>query len=295
MNGARRAMFAVALLGLTAPVSAQDVSLPVVLQRASQYVADFTQHVSGVVAEETYIQDVEAGAGKRAPAVAHRELKSDFLLVQVPSRDPVEFRDIFEVDGRAVRDREDRLVKLFVKQAPSPAQADTILAEGARYNIGRAARTVNTPMRPLLFLTAAVQPEFAFWIATDTQISTTNASDAARFTAPADAWVIGYRELARGGFVRTPQGKGLQVQGRFWLDPASGRVLMSELRIEDTDTVTTIDARYSVDAALGFSVPAEMLELYALSPDGMRVLGRATYGHFRQFTVHTEETVATGK
>jgi hypothetical protein len=204
---------------------------------------------------------------------------------------------VFEVDRRPVRDRENRLEKLFVKSTPSPQQADAIVAESARYNIGRASRTVNTPMRPLVFLMADVQPEFSFWIAPDPKPGAIADAAAApgAFAAPDTAWVIGYRELGRGSFVRTPQGRMLQVEGRFWIDPATGRVLMSELRIDDTDMTTTIDVAYQVDAQLGFVVPAEMRERYVLSPDGMVVKGDATYTHFRQFTVHTEESLGPGR
>ena len=173
------------------------------------------------------------------------------------------------------------------------SQADSIVAESARYNIGRATRTVNTPMRPLLFLMSDVQREFVFWLTSDSKPANAIAGEATgRFVLPADAWVVGYREIGQGAFVRTPQGKGLQVQGRFWIDPPTGRVLMSEMKIEDTDIVTTIDASYAVDTALGFSVPSEMRERYALSPDGMIVSGTATYSRFRQFTVQTDESLS---
>ena len=65
------------------------------------------------------------------------------------------FRDVFEVDGKPVRDREDRLQKLFL--APSPdayAQLVRIKEESARYNIGSVDRNINLPLFALQFLRA---------------------------------------------------------------------------------------------------------------------------------------------
>lgn len=73
----------------THPVAAQEPSIAAVLDRAGEYVTAFQRQLSGVVAEETYVQDVRepmpSGAGPRAPmrgGPTHRELKSDLLLVK---------------------------------------------------------------------------------------------------------------------------------------------------------------------------------------------------------------------
>jgi hypothetical protein len=295
-NAAVRRLIVVSLALLAVPgrASAEEPDLRTVLQRSATYVADFVRSVSGVVAEESYVQDVEAGAGKRPPAVSHRVLKSDLLLVQIPGRGYVEFRDVFEVDGRAVRDRQDRLTRLFMGSSSS-TKAESIMAESARYNIGRATRTVNTqPMLPLMFLSADVQPNFEFTRASDARPATVNAGEVAdgHFRASIELWVVEYREVGRGGFLRTPQGRDLRAQGRLWIEPATGRVVMTELTTDDFDVATTIDVTYQEDPVLRFSVPAEMRERYVLSPDNMIVRGMATYSRFRRFSVQTDETIA---
>ena len=80
-------------------------------------------------------------------ATEHRELLSDFLLVKLPGRRlSIPFRDVLEVDGREVGDREARLTRLFLQPAPDAlTRAREIAAESARYNIGRVVRTVNLP------------------------------------------------------------------------------------------------------------------------------------------------------
>ena len=78
------------------------------------------------------------------------------------------FRDVFEVDGNPVRDRDERLTRLFLGPIESAVpQAERTADEGARYNI-----TLNTPGRlllnepglPLTFLQSAMRPRFIFSI-----------------------------------------------------------------------------------------------------------------------------------
>src|SRR5205809_293662 len=97
---------------------AQTVPIDVVLSRAAHYVGVFIEQFSNVVAEERYSQDADPTSslnfgGSRAQ---HRELKSDFLLVKTSGGlvDWTPFRDVFEVDRRPVRDRDERLSRLFL-------------------------------------------------------------------------------------------------------------------------------------------------------------------------------------
>ena len=108
---------------------AQEPALDAVLGRAGAYVEEFQRQLSGVVAEEEYVQDVRypLGTGTRYnPLLArHRELKSDLLLVKPVGADRwIQFRDVFEVDGKSTRDRSERLVRLFL--APSSSSASQV-------------------------------------------------------------------------------------------------------------------------------------------------------------------------
>src|SRR5262249_12112966 len=134
------------------------------------YATSFRSHLSNIVAEERYVQDVNYRnlPPNRFAMDTHRELRSDILLVQPNGSDQyVEFRDVFEVDGRPVRDRQDRLTALFLHpSASSGARIDQINRESARYNIGNIERTINTPTLPLQFLLPPNQPRFRFALTT---------------------------------------------------------------------------------------------------------------------------------
>src|SRR4029077_16814295 len=74
-----------------------------------------------------------------------------------------EFRDVFEADGRPIRDREDRLTRLFLGGTPSARrQLSRILDESSRFNIGDIQRNINTPLFALQILEAANQGRFKF-------------------------------------------------------------------------------------------------------------------------------------
>ena len=63
--------------------------------------------------KSTYLQEAE---WRGEPTKQTRVLRSDFLLVTFPGLNGrMSFRDVFEVDGRAVRDasQADRLVRLL--------------------------------------------------------------------------------------------------------------------------------------------------------------------------------------
>ena len=123
-----RAGCAAALLvfvAVTGPVRAQRPSSTEVVERASAYVTYFLNHFTNVVAEETYVQRLEGAASQT------RTSKADFLLVKVgPKNQFLPFRDVFEVNGTRLRNRDARLVELFEKPSPDMVtQAKAIDAE----------------------------------------------------------------------------------------------------------------------------------------------------------------------
>ena len=138
----RRLISAALLAGLiAASPAAQTPSLDEVLKRSATYVAAFHKQLSGIVAEETYRQDIASNAafGDFATSGSRRTLKSDLLLVKPADSDRyVELRDVFEVDGEPVRDRQARLEALLRDPTQdSDAQIRAILkAERARTTSG---------------------------------------------------------------------------------------------------------------------------------------------------------------
>src|SRR5216683_4380545 len=149
-----------------------DAALEELLARARQLTDHILDELSNVVAEERYVQDsnaflpvapipglIRGGRGAPPPmsvpaiTAKHRELKSDFLIVNSIGNLWQPYRDVFEVDGIPIRDREERLAKLFLdKKSDAETQARGIADESARYNLGAVERTINNPLFPLAYL-----------------------------------------------------------------------------------------------------------------------------------------------
>ena len=302
MVSARLLLCSALAIGVPSPTMAQSVTLADVLDRAGRYVADFHRRISAVVAEEQYVQDSRTPPPSKLvlPTIEHRRLQSDVLLVNVAGTSLwVQFRDVFEVDGEAVRDRSDRLANLFIHPTnESAAQVEAILAESARYNVGPIQRTVNTPILPLAFLEAVNRTHFRFYRSTDRvpaagRIEVPPGSSLAQpFGVAPDAWVIRYEEKTRPTFIRTDKNQNLPSHGRFWIDPATGRVLMSEVIAEDRTVRGTITVSYHLEPSLDMLLPVAMRERYEGRKSKVLVDASATYGHFRQFQVSVDATFA---
>ena len=233
------ALVLVAAACVTTPLLAQppgpggDEALEAVLDKAAAYVADYTRDFVGVVAEETYRQEARgrAGTDQRGFAVEaqsqRRDLKSDVLLVRAPAGDRwIQFRDVFEVDGKPVRDRDDRLGKLFLKpSASAEKQVEDITAESARYNIGGINRNVNLPVLALMVL----QPDNRAWFSFS--------RGSKKNVTPGGTWEIEYREERGGTLIRTDRrsvdagARAIHDRGRDRpgaLQPASGGEPLAE-------------------------------------------------------------------
>lgn len=273
---------------LSAPAAlAQGNRMQELLARAGAYVTRFLGEFSSVVAEEHFVQDSRTiGVGGRSrgnakgtviqAATAHRELTSDFLLVQMPGLfEWRTFRDVREVDGRPVRDRQERLTRLFLQPAGTAVeQAGQIERDGVRHNLGDASRTINNPLLALGFLQPIYQRRFRFSLRElDKEVG-------------ADVWIVEFREQTRPTILRNVPDSDLVASGRFWIDRQTGRVVKTELSVSDSDTITT---SFGFDDRLQTDVPVEMRESYFLG--GEYVTGTATYRDFRRFDVRTEEQI----
>jgi formylglycine-generating enzyme required for sulfatase activity len=297
-----RLLFLFALcLGPALVVSGQQaerVSLAVLLDRAGWYLDSFIEEFENVVAEEIYTQDASSPlpsfmpTGRNAvplpPSIAeamrarHRDLRSDYLLVKSPDTSAlVPFRDVLEVDGVAVRDRETRLAKLFLgSHTDAMAQAAQLANEGARYNLGNMHSTLGNPILGLGVLQKSYQPRFQFSLVKEDK------------TIGPGVWMVDYKETSMPAMIHGEAGRDLFAHGRLWIDAPSGRVVKTELRVEQPAVRAVITTSFQVEERSGIAVPTEMREQYTFG-NGNHVYSVATYGHFRRFDVSANEELST--
>jgi hypothetical protein len=285
-----------AAVGPGGPAPVVDPRLVPILDKAGQYVLEFERQFRDLSVEESYHQWLTEPSG-----VTQRLTRSDLVYVAVPGPFAFTcFRDVVEVDGRPIPNRASRLATLFLRESGATAleKANKILAESAAYNIG-ARRTINVPTLALSLLRPDNQRHFRFRQRGKSRRSGRDAVEV-EFT---------YADPAP--LVRRTSQEGLPAQGRFFVDPADGTVLATELVLSFPGSSATakINVAYELDPGLKLFVPAEMKERYAdsgvlLTPADIdtsqkasltpRVFGGVTqtearYSKYRRFTVTTDE------
>ena len=173
--------------------------------------------------------------------------------------DWIGFRDVLEVDGRQVRDRQDRLAALFLGDtATALAQARRIAKESSRYNLGSTGRTVNVPTYALFYLHPVNTRRLRF----EKEDEGCGDDDT--------AWVVGFEEVERPTLARGFENIDLPSRGRFCLDPVSGRVLETEFELHHPSagrrrlaTDAKVSVTFALEPRLNLWVPAQMRETYS--------------------------------
>ena len=260
------------LLGFAAPSPVQRESLADVLRRAAGYVEDYHRRLEAIVAEERYTQrSITPSSGE----VDTRTLGSDFMLLPGGAGEHAwfAFRDVFEVDGQAVTSTRGRLEAWLADSRSSfMHKARALALEQARYNIGPIVRTINVPTLALEILMPARQDRFRF-----RRTGTTTLGDAA-------VAVVTFEERRRPTIIRTPEGRDLPARGTLWIEPATGRVLRTELRTGERkrDRVeATITVTYALVPRLRLLLPSTMDERY--TGRDTEITCTAIYSNFRRF------------
>jgi hypothetical protein len=278
-----RALLALSLAPTpAAPVVAAPPSprLEEVLALAARYVTRMEEELSVLVADESYEQALFLN--REGSARHRRALASD--AAWVPTGDPFVwafFRDVREVDGDPVRDREQRLEHLFPSgmTAPGNARAQQILEESSRYNLGRR-RNVNCPTVALSFLHPRNQARFAFRL---------DGSDDGQETA---TWKVRFNERERPALTRTSRGEDVPARGTLWIECASGALVSSRLELRPPRLGRVlIETLYARNDRLGGWLPAEMREAYGTWSSNERVEAIARYSAWRRAQVEVQPIV----
>ncbi len=281
--------------------------------RLADYAERFEREITAVIAEERFVQIIHPWRGappgpdkepalrwrepgekapKTGPIIARRQLLSDVLLVQVPGQPWQSFRDVAEVDGQAVRDRADRVQRLFLSDAADrAARFQEIALESSRYNIGDLKRDLNLPTVALSLLRRVNHPRFKF---------KRQKKDETIDGRPCR--VLSYQETQSPTLISTRNSGDVYIYGKVWIDQADGRVRRTELWFDRGTGFggfrSCVRVDYGAFEGLAILVPLRMWEWY----EGVNQLGRiggdltgaqglATYAKFRRFQVATSEAV----
>ena len=142
-----------------------EPSLGDVLRRAGDYVARYHDAMTSVIAQERYVQTWSTlGPATTTVSTTTRTLVSDFVVISGSGHEPrwMSFRDVLEVDGVPVHERDGRLQRIFATAADAVDRASALSLESSRYNIGPKGflRTINTPILAIDFLLQETRRRF---------------------------------------------------------------------------------------------------------------------------------------
>ena len=248
------------------------------LSLAGRYVVRLEEELAILVADETHTQSVFVG--QQGSVWQSRALVSD--VAWVPTGDPFVwafFRDVREVDGDPVRDREQRLAQLFPSGVTlaGTERALQILEESARYNLGPH-RTVNCPTVALSFLHPRNQPRFAFRL---------DGHDERQGTA---TWRVRFGERARPTLARASRGQDVPARGLLWMEAGSAALVESRLELRPPGLgPIVIETVYAHDDRHGGWLPTEMREAYGIrSRREPRLEAVARYSGWRRAQVEVQ-------
>lgn len=258
-----------------------------VLSTAMRYTMNYEQRFLLLAADEHYLQEIQRppnpgsnlsrsnpGGGMQAGgAIATQSIKSDFLLVQLGGDGEgwMPFRDAYEVKGRKLRERNDRLLKLFTTNDKQRFEKGAELsAQTHKHNLGNVARTINIPTLAMMFLHPRVNERFEFTDGGEETI-------AGRVLRKAV-----YKEVARPTLIRTTRGRDLALTGYLWIDPFTGTVVKSELNAADPAVRCQVIVTFRRDEALDLWVPERMEEYYKAYSGLDDIIATATYTNVRR-------------
>ena len=223
----------------TAQIGSQPGSgFTTVLSSAMRYAMNYEQRFALLAADELYTQELQRppnpgsnlsrsnpGGGMQAGGPINQQtIKSDFLLVQLGGDGEgwMPFRDAYEVKGRKLRDRDDRLLKLFTSNDKERFEKAARYSDDTnKHNLGNVARTINIPTLAMMFLHPRVNERFEFTDGGEENIG-------GRIVRKAI-----YKEVARPTLIKTSRGRDLALTGLLWIDPLTGTVIKSELNAAD--------------------------------------------------------------
>lgn len=221
-----------------------------VLEAAGRYLVEYSQKLTTVAAEEDWVH--------REPAVlsARRRLQSDVVFVGFDKGIVNGFRDVFAVDGREVRTRDDRALKLLRWPPSETAQAQALAwwNEAVAHYMSPNIRTLDFPTIALEFLRPEIQVHSEFSL------------EGVRKQDGVQVATLAFNARNSAGVL--PELEGSTTTGRVAVDVATGTIRQTELTLSGKHFTFRATTKYALEPALGMWLPSEFVQFIDLSTPG---------------------------
>lgn len=235
------------LAALAAAPAQKDPPVADLLRAGGEYLATYALKISGVTLEEEYtLLDVSGGRMSTA-----QRLNSDVVLLNLSGR-VLALRDAYAIDSNPLKQRQPRITALLVKPtAAAWEQAEAYAGESFRYLQDDLIAKSNDPTLALQFVAPANQARVTYKIDGRKRMDGVEVLGL-RFQEP---------KTQDASYIIATPGKAA-ASGRLWVDPATGRILRTELSLQSETESARIDVLYGRDPALDLWFPKQMVDLY---------------------------------
>lgn len=238
----RSALIVLSTLAAPFPILAQQPALPDVLKAAAEYVVKYAGQLSVIEAEEQSTQH-DTSSGQIAGS---RRLKSDFVVIGSDDGRVASFRDAFEVDGRSLRERSNRLIDLLRKPNPASLEEARALSEASvRQYISPNLHVLDDPMLPLEFLRQQNQERFGFTL------------DSVRTMDGSRVAILRFTEQGQERLIKSAEN--VPITGRMSIDAATGALRQAELSFSGKAFNLRSTIKFTADQTLGLWLPSEVV------------------------------------
>ena len=249
------------------------------LVRVGDYITRYEERFANIIGQEDYTQRLTRPS--ESLAIIQMKTRSGILLVwSEPDQAWVTFRDTYRVYDKELRQRDDRLQKLFLAGSPDLRR---IADESARYNLGNVTRNFNVPALVLSFLRPDNQAGFKF------KVGKPKKSDGRKLVK------VEFREQQSPTLIQSKE-MDLPAKGYFRAALETGAIFETYLVVGGKSRdipQARITVQYQFNPELDLMVPVEMREKYEypLHPYWDRIDCTATYSNFRKFSVEVEHKI----
>ena len=272
-----RAALALLLAAAVWPQAAQPVDP--LIDAAATYVRAYQQQLTAVVADEAYVQEIKAQRPLDRGMPRKRRLKSEIFFMFAGPQDWLAIRDVVELEGHPVPDRQD--LRASMSSISSPAVAHQLKKYSSRFNLGRVVRNFNEPTLGLLVLDDRHRGRFAF-----ERLRTERGKGGElvtfRFTERRPPTLVWNLKL-----------EPVFSSGQITIHAPTGRVVQTMLNINVEPVEMTLTTTYGENTRLGMWVPVRFGEHYrdgtatADSTPFEVIVCEARYANYRRFEVST--------
>jgi hypothetical protein len=253
---------------------AQDVR-----DRLNAYLTLYEPKLSELIADESMTQRNVRGSSLRGGGIGPRELRtirSEVAFIALPgSAGWMGFRRVLNVDKQNVEDTFGSLNAVLADGAVDDySRARTMLAEGARFNLGQP-RTINLPNLPLELLHPRHARRFSIRIAGEERVR------------GHDTIKLVLVENVSPTIIRTFDNHDMRSIVSAFVEPETGRLWRAQVVTRDPAPTRyafdhVIAVEFKEDRALDLLVPATMHEVF-FAGENRNATGEASYSNYRRF------------